>query len=386
MFSSRIAWDARPNRLARLLAAKRSAGAEILDLTESNPTRAGLAYSPEILRAFEDPRMLVYNPEPAGALETRAAIASYYAGRGHEVQPDQILLTASTSEAYAYLFKLLADPGSQVLVPRPSYPLFELLAGLESIEVQQYSLVYHGAWSIDMESFASALSSHARAVVLVNPNNPTGSFVKREELRTLCQICEQRGLALISDEVFSDYAFAPDPERVASMTTVESCLTFSLSGLSKVAGLPQMKLGWIVVRGPAKLRSDALERLEWIADTYLSVGSPVQCAAARLMACADGMQRQIRSRTASNLAFLREALAGSPAGVLAVEAGWCATIQLPRFCSDEEWAWELLERRNVLAQPGFFYDFDREALLIVSLLTSTKTFQDGIVQLLAALK
>jgi len=386
MFSSRIPWDSSRNRLTRLLAAKRAVGAEILDLTESNPTRAGLAHSPEILRAFEDPRMLVYEPEPAGSTEAREAVAAYYAARGFHVWPGQIVLTTSTSESYAYLFKLLADPGSQVLTPRPSYPLFELLAGLEGIEVRQYPLVYHSGWSIDMDALADALSSRVKAIVLVNPNNPTGSFVKRDELRALCQICEQRGIALISDEVFSDYAFAPDPERVLSLTSVESCLTFCLSGLSKVAGLPQMKLGWIVVSGPAKLRSDALERLEWIADTYLSVSSTVQCAAARLMASGERVQRQIRSRTASNLAFLREALAGSAAGVLAVEGGWCAALQLPRFRSDEEWALGLLEQENVLAQPGFFYDFDAESLLVVSLLTFPQTLRQGIAQLSATLE
>jgi alanine-synthesizing transaminase len=319
-------------------------------------------------------------------MDAREAIAAYYAARGLNVDPAHILLTASTSEGYAYLFKLLADAGSQVLVPRPSYPLFDLLAGLESVQVRQYPLVYHGGWAIDLDMLEGALSSRAKAVVLVNPNNPTGSFVKREELRRLCQICAQRGLAIISDEVFSDYAFAPDAERIPSLTSVESCLTFSLSGLSKVAGLPQMKLGWIVVSGPLNLRSSAIERLEWIADTYLSVSSPVQCATARLMASGEVVQRQIRSRTSSNLAFLREALTNSPAGVLAVEGGWCATIQLPRLRSDEEWALELLERRNVLTQPGFFYDFDQEALLVVSLLTRSESLQNGIVRLLAALK
>jgi alanine-synthesizing transaminase len=386
MFSSRIPWGSRQNRLTQLLMAKRSADAEILDLTESNPTRAGLSYSPEILRAFDDPRMLVYQPEPAGAMEAREAVAAYYVARGLDVQPGQILLTASTSEAYAYLFKLLADPGSQVLVPRPSYPLFELLAGLEAVEVRQYPLVYHGEWSIDIDGLAGAVSRRTKAVVVVHPNNPTGSFVKWEELRTLCQICEAHGIALISDEVFSDYAFAPDPGRVASLTSVDSCLAFSLSGLSKVAGLPQMKLAWIAVSGPSKLRSSAMERLEWIADTYLSVGSPVQCVAAQLIASGEAVQRQIRSRTASNLAFLREALAGSPAGVLAVEGGWCATVQLPRFRSDEEWALELLEQRNVFTQPGFFYDFDTEALLVLSLLTRPEWFREGIVQLLEILK
>ena len=257
MFSSRFHWDFRPNRLTQALEAMRCGGARILDLTESNPTRAGFEYPPEIVRAFEDPRMLVYEPSPAGAAEAREAVAAYYAARGQRVEPERILLTASTSEAYAYLFKLLADPGDHVLVPRPSYPLFEFLANMESVEVRQYPLVYHGGWSIDLEALAAAVTERTRAVVLVNPNNPTGSYVKRAELEALSRLCAQRRIALISDEVFSDYALgeARTRERVATLVGVEECLAFSMSGLSKVAGLPQMKLGWMVASGPAKLRA-----------------------------------------------------------------------------------------------------------------------------------
>jgi alanine-synthesizing transaminase len=381
MFSSRFHWDFRPNRLTQTLEARRRAGARILDLTESNPTRAGFAYPPEIVRAFEDPRMLVYEPSPAGATEARLAVASYYAARGERVETGRILLTASTSEAYAHLFKLLSNPGDHFLVPRPSYPLFEFLANLECAEVRQYPLVYHGGWAIDLEALAAAVSERTRAVVLVNPNNPTGSYVKRAELQTLSRLCAERRIALISDEVFFDYALGPDAERAATLVGVEECLAFSMSGLSKIAGLPQMKLGWIVVSGPAKLRAEAMEKLEWIADTYLSVSTPVACAAARLLAAGELVQRQIRERTAANLAVAREMLAGSAAGILAVEGGWCITVRMPRIRGEEEWAIDLLSREGVLVQPGFFYDFESEAFLIVSLLTAPEVFREGIARL-----
>jgi alanine-synthesizing transaminase len=280
MFSSRFDWDLRTNRLTQALEIRRRDGARILDLTESNPTQAGLAYPPEIVRAFQDPRVLRYEPTPAGLSEPRQAVASYYAAQGNIIDTARILLTASTSEAYAYLFKLLCNPGDQVIVPRPSYPLFEFLGKLESVEVRQYALRYHGEWAIDMESLTTAISERTRAVVLVNPNNPTGSYLKPQELNALVQLAAERGFALISDEVFADYPLFQDVGRVNSLTGVEGCLAFSMSGLSKLVGLPQMKLGWIVVSGPESLRTQAMERLEWIADTYLSVGTPVQYAAA----------------------------------------------------------------------------------------------------------
>jgi aspartate/methionine/tyrosine aminotransferase len=369
MFSSRLHWDFRANRISEALAAKRRAGAEILDLTESNPTRAGFVYPPGMLDAFGDAEALRYNPSPGGLLRAREAVSAYYAARGREVSPGRILLTASTSEAYAYLFKLLANPGDAVLVPRPSYPLFDYLAALESVKVRHYPLHYHGGWSIDVE----AIANNARAVVLVNPNNPTGSYVKCRELERIAAL----GTPLISDEVFSDYSFAADPQRVSTLVNTETCLAFSLSGLSKIAGLPQMKLGWIVVSGREAQRREAMERLEWIADTYLSVSAPVQCAAARLLEAGEAVQRQIRERTAANLQTARQSLADSAASLLNVEGGWYITLQVPRIRSEEEWALELLDRENVLVQPGFFYDFESEAYLVVSLLTDSGQFREG---------
>jgi hypothetical protein len=378
MFSSRFRWDFQQNRLTQLLAEKRRAGAPILDLTESNPTRAGLAYPPETMRAFDNPRALDYQPAPAGSLEAREAVAAYYR---HEVDAARILLTASTSEGYAYLFKLLANPGDNVLVPRPSYPLFDYLAAMESVEVRQYPLVYHGAWTIDLDGLAAAITDRTRAMVAVHPNNPTGSYVKRAELDALVRLCAERELALISDEVFFDYHFAPDPHRAGTLANVTGCLAFAMSGLSKIAGLPQMKLGWIAVNGPEKLRAEAFEKLEWIADTYLSVSTPVQCAAEALLRAGGQVRSEVRERCARHLALAREALTGSSANILAVEGGWYITIQAPRVRSEEEWTLELLERENVLVQPGFFYDFDSEAYLVVSLLTAPESFREGIARL-----
>ena len=380
MFSNRLHWDQRPNRLSQTIENHRRKGAAILDLTESNPTHAGFTYPQEIVSALAAPGMLVYEPAPAGLVSARQAVASYYAERGQPVDPSRVLLTASTSEAYAYLFKLLCNPGDEVLVPRPSYPLFEFLANLESVAVRQYSLAYRGEWTIDLDSIAAAVSARTRAIILVNPNNPTGSYVKPVELEALVKRAAGRGIALISDEVFYDFALIPDIQRV-SLASAEGCLSFSMSGLSKVAGLPQMKLGWIVVGGPDRLRAEAMEKLEWIADTYLSVGAPVQHAAARLLEAGAAIQAQIRQRTAENLSAGRTTLAGSAANILHVEGGWYITVRVPCLRSEEEWAVGLLTGEGVLVQPGFFYDFESEAFLVISLLTSPEVFREGVLRL-----
>ena len=382
MFSSRLGWNLAPNPLARLLQEKRAAGAAILDLTESNPTAAGFTYpEAEILGALADPRSLRYEPAPAGIPAAREAVSRYYAGR---VAPDQILLTASTSEAYEFVFKLLADPGDEVLVPRPSYPLFEFLAALESVRAVQYPLLHHGGWAIDLDALTHAVTPRTRAIVLVNPNNPTGSFVKRTELAQLVRLCRDHDLALVSDEVFCDYAFEDDPQRVRTLAGVEEVLTFCLSGLSKIAGLPQMKLGWIAVGGPAGGRREAFERLELIADTYLSAGTPVQWAASALLASRGQVQGQLLARVRENRAFLAGQIGpASPWDLLAAEGGWYAILEAPKIHSEEEWVLSLLEAGGVLAQPGFFFDFEREAFLVLSLLTRPEMFQEGVRRILA---
>jgi alanine-synthesizing transaminase len=384
MFSTRLSWDLRPNRISALLEAKRSAREPILDLTESNPTRALLSYpAAEILGALGDRRSLVYEPSPAGPDETRAAVSAYYAARGHSVAPGRILLTASTSEAYSHLFKLLADAGDEVLVPRPSYPLFDFLARLDSVRVVEYPLAYQASWHIDFEALEAALTPRTRAIVVVNPNNPTGSFLKKAELARLLTLARSREFAIISDEVFSDYAFSPDPARVSTLSAITDALAFSLSGLSKIAGLPQMKLGWIVTAGPEELRARAFARLELIADTYLSVAAPVQAAAARLIETGARVREQIAVRVRQNLDWLRAAVEGSALSALEAEGGWYATLRVPRTRSEEEWTLELLGRDGVLVQPGFFYDFETEAFLVLSLLTPPEVFREGVARLLA---
>jgi len=372
-FSSRFHWDAKPNLLAQILAKRHAEDSPVIDLTQSNPTHAGFPYPLDVIRAFDDSSMLSYEPSPRGSLAAREAVSAYYANRGREVSPDRILLTASTSEGYSYLFKLLTDPGDAVLVPRPSYPLFEYLAAMESLKVEQYPLHYDNGWSIAIDEIPAG----ARLLALVNPNNPTGSFVKGGEMERLKTL----GIPIVSDEVFSDYAFAPDSTRVSTLVDFEDCLSFSMSGLSKVGGLPQMKLGWIVVNGPKDLQRDAMEKLEWIADTYLSVGAPVQCAASKLLVFADQFQGLIRGRTVSNLRFAKEYLAGTSANILDVEGGWYATIRMPHIRSEEEYAVDLLDHAGVLVQPGYFYDFESEAYLIVSLLAEEAQFREGIARI-----
>ncbi len=385
VFSSRLDWDLRPNPLSALIAQKRRAGAMVLDLTESNPTQADLDYpGEEILATLADPRAMLYQPEPRGLSSARQAVSDYYVERAMDVPPSRILLTTSTSEAYTYLFKLLADPGDEILTPRPSYPLFEFLAGLESLRVRQYPLRYDGAhWHIDFDDLEQWINPRTRALVVVNPNNPTGSFLKRDEWSRLEALAWRHGIAILSDEVFSDYAFASDPSRVDSLAADASqALTFSMSGLSKIAGLPQMKLGWIVANGPGN--ETALERLELIADTYLSVATPVQLALPRLLGASRGVRRQIQDRTRANLASLRRSIGpDSPCRVLDVEGGWSVIIQVPRTRSEEEWALALLERQDVLVQPGFFFDFEEEAFLMMSLLTAPEVFEEGVRRFLA---
>jgi alanine-synthesizing transaminase len=375
VFSQRLPWAQIPNRLSQLRAEKRRSGASVLDLTESNPTRAGFVY-PDILSALADPRGMRYDPFPQGSVEARRGISGYYADRGVMLDESRIVLTASTSEAYGFLFKLLADPGDRILTPRPSYPLFEHLAALECVHVAQYPLRYAGAWHIDFTALESAATPGTRAIVVVNPNNPTGSFLRAKELARLEEFAAARNLAILSDEVFAGYAHVSDPGAVQTLIGERKALTFSMNGLSKIAGLPQMKLGWIAVSGPGT--REALERLELIADTYLSVAAPVQLALPKILPCAGSVQEQVLERTATNLARLRDLLRGSPASVLNVEGGWYAIIQVPRTRAEEEWVLTLLREHDVLVQPGYFFDFESEAYLVVSLLTIPETFAEGV--------
>jgi alanine-synthesizing transaminase len=385
MFSSRTRWDRTENRLARLLAARRAAGAEVLDLTVSNPTLAGLAAPLEVLAALAAPEALRYDPDPRGLRAAREAVAADALRRGARLDPDHVVLTASTSEAYALAFKLFGDPGDAFLVPRPSYPLFDFLSTLESVRLSRYTLAYDGAWQLDLASLASAVSDRTRAVIVVNPNNPTGSYLKRDEAAALLELCGERRLAVLSDEVFADYAFRPDTERVTCLEGGDHALVLSFGGLSKACGLPQLKLGWIAVSGPPALRDEALARLEIVSDTYLSVGTPVQTAAPTLLARRDELQAPIRARVARNLEALRAGVAGAIVSLLPPEGAWSAVLRIPATVSEEDRVCGLLERRGVLVHPGYFFDFESEAYLVLSLLTPEAAFDRGLALLLADL-
>jgi alanine-synthesizing transaminase len=392
VFSTRTPEDFARNRLTEALDRVRAAGREIVDLTESNPTRAGFEYPLDLLAPLAHPRGLAYAPHPFGSIDARRAVAFDYRRRGLEVAPERIVLTASTSEAYSLLFKLLADPGDDVLVPRPSYPLFDHLTRLDALRAQPYDLDYHGRWSIDLASIEGAIASRTRAVLIVNPNNPTGSFVQQPELDSLAELCaagrrpdgERHPVAIVSDEVFADYELAPGAARLAGQVVERrDGLTFALGGLSKSVGLPQVKLAWIVVGGAGPLVERALQRLELVCDTYLSVSTPVQAAAAELLSRGAAVRTQIQARIAANYRRLSSFAAAAPAcRVLHTEGGWYAVLQVPSLRPEEDLVVELLEHDGVLVHPGYFFDFPRESYLIVSLLVPERAFADAIARVL----
>jgi len=385
MYSRRTAWDRSTNRLTQLLDRKRAAGDRILDLTLTNPTQAGFSYSEtEILAPLANSASLGYEPQPSGLLSARQAVAATFARRGVQVPPEDILLSASTSEAYSWLFKLLADPGDEVLVPQPSYPLFDFLGRLEGIETVGYPLTLEDDWALDEAAVDRRITPRSRAVVVVSPNNPTGTYLKLEELKRLSALCDHRGLALIGDEVFADYPHAEDPRRAASVLGAQGPLVFSLGGLSKLAGLPQLKLGWIALSGPQREKEEAKERLELIADTFLSVNTPVQHAAPELLRAADGIRRQILGRIEGNHRSLREAIGTvSPFRVLRREGGWTVVLQVPAIMTEEEWILTLLSEAGVLVHPGYFFDFPTPTYLVLSLLPAPDIFREGVSRILA---
>ena len=382
MISSRLPKSLEPNAVARAIDAKRRSGAAILDLTETNPTSAGFNYPKELLEPLADPRALEYDPQPLGLWSARAAVAADFRRRGIVISADRVALTSSTSEAYALLFKLLCDAGDAVLVPHPSYPLFEHLTQLESVTAIPYALEYHGAWRVDVDSITRAATDRVRAILIVSPNNPTGSFLHQDDLDALSNLAASRGWAIIGDEVFADYPLDPAPEA-ANVLAGAGVLTFSLGGLSKAAGLPQLKLGWIGFGGPSSKVDEALAAYEVIADTYLSVSTPVQAAAADLIERGAAIRSQILARVQRNLESLRKLATAHPSvGVLRVEGGWSAVAQVPQLRAEEALVLELLEKDDVLVHPGYFFDFDREAFVVVSLLVEPATFDRAVTRLL----
>ncbi len=380
MFSSRTNWPLAPNLLSQLLRERRELGLPTLDLTESNPTRCGFALdADDTLAPLHDPLALLYQPDPRGLRVAREAVAGYYVEHGVQLDPEQIFLTASTSEAYSFVFRLLANPGDKILAPQPSYPLFDFLGALNDVNVVPYPLAYNDGWQVDLQGLASRWDSRSRAVLVVHPNNPTGSYIQNRELIAMTEICLQHQGAIIADEVFSDYGFAADADRVVTHAQNTEVLTFTLSGLSKISALPQMKLAWIVVNGPADLRRQALARLEVIADTYLSVSAPVALATPRWLAQRGPIQSQILDRVQANLRQLDAMLTPElPLSRLKVEGGWYAILRVPSTRSDEDWAAELLTQTGVSLHPGHFYDFPSEGFLVLSLLPAPGAFADAL--------
>lgn len=384
MFSNRTNWKLTRNRLTEALDEVRSRGARVLDLTVSNPTRVGLRYDePLILQSLASSRALDYDPQPKGLPSARAAVASYYQNQ-HGIpgfDPERLILTTSTSEGYSFVFRLLCNPGDELLVPKPSYPLFEFLADLEDVKLIPYPLIYDHGWQMDFPSLEKAATERTRGVVVVHPNNPTGSYVHSQEKESLNRFCREHQLALIADEVFLDYAHDRAPQR--SFAANQDVLTFTLSGVSKISALPQMKVAWIATSGPAQKVKAAQARLEVIADTFLSMNAPIQWATSALLEQRKSIQQQLLDRVLGNLAELDRRLATQKiCEHLSVEGGWYAVMRVPVTQTDEELAVDLLGRKSVLVHPGHFYDFPRDGYLVLSLITPADEFAEGIGRLL----
>jgi alanine-synthesizing transaminase len=373
------------NRLAAVRNALQNQSVPLTDLTGSNPTRAGLRYPDDLLAPLAGRAGLDYAPDPRGLLAARAAVGAELARHGAVVDPGRVVLTASTSEAYAFLFKVLCDPGDEVLVPAPSYPLFEILSGLEAVRAVSYPLDAHGGWSYDPTAIAARITPRTRAVIVVSPNNPTGTVLSSADVRAVSACCAAHGLTLIADEVFVDYRLPAASGHPSTVLTDTTCLTVSLGGLSKAVGLPQLKLAWMAVAGPDREARDLLERLDLVGDSFLSVGTPIQVALPAILARGAVVRDRIRARIAANLSALRHHLAASPAIRLVEPAGgWTAVLRVPSTRSEEALVLELLERHHVVVQPGYFYDFPSEAWLVVSLLVEPESFARGIERITAA--
>jgi alanine-synthesizing transaminase len=403
MFARRTEWNLSANPYSIAVERARNCavreGRALLDLTAGNPTTVGLHFERErILQALQHPRALEYEPSSKGILAAREAVAAYYAGWGVALPAGRIILTVSTSEAYSYCFRLLCDPGDEVLVPQPSYPLFEFLADIQDVKLVPYELVYDHGWQIEFESLRRAITPRSRAIMVVHPNNPTGHFTRRWELERLNALCYEKSrehpLALVADEVFLDYRLDPGPEhRIGaepplSFAANDAALTFTLSGLSKICALPQIKVAWIAASGPPALVDAALDRLDVIADTYLSPNAPVQWAVAELLATREAIQGQLRGRVQNNLRELDAQLQSSSAKMttrLEFDAGWYAVLRTRSTRSDEETAIALLEQEGVLIHPGHFFDFPGAGYLVASLIAPEADFREGMRRVLKAL-
>jgi alanine-synthesizing transaminase len=383
MFAKRTNWNLETNRLSAALAAHRAAGKLLIDLTVSNPTECGFQYDEDaILNALRNPGSLKYEPNPRGLAVARRAVARYYAEHGAVVSNEDIFLTTGTSEAYSHVFRTLCNPDDEVLIPEPSYPLFEFLADIQDVRLVRYPLLYDHGWQIDFHNVEQGFTPRTRAIMVVNPNNPTGNYCKPQEVRKLNEICAARELAIVADEVFLDFAL--HEKQAATFAANSGALTFTMSGLSKICGLPQMKAAWLLVSGPEPSKAQALARLEVIADTYLSMNAPIQWAIPAFLGLREEFQKQLMSRARENLAELdRQLAAQKSCSRLEVEGGWNAVIRVPATRSDEELAVELLAAKGVFVHPGHFYDFPAEGIVVVSLICPKAEFADGVGKLLS---
>jgi alanine-synthesizing transaminase len=383
MFAGRTNWNLNSNRLSEALAKNRAARKPLLDLTASNPTECGFDYDRQaILQALSNLESLSYKPDPKGLLSARRAVAGYYSTREISVPVEDIILTTSTSEAYSFVFRLLCNPSDELLIPEPSYPLFSFLADIQDVKLVPYPLLYDHGWQIDFHALQQSITERTRGIIVVNPNNPTGHFCKSAEIKKLDEICSPRKIAIIADEVFLDFDLAENIPR--SFAANNRCLTFTMSGLSKICGLPQMKVAWLIASGPQELKAQALARLDVIADTFLSMNAPVQLAMPAFLEFRQGFQKQVMARVRKNLAELdRQLSAQNSCARLDVEGGWYAVLRVPAIRSDEDLATDLLNEQGVYAHPGHFFDFPADGYLIVSLITPEQDFKEGIKRLLS---
>lgn len=383
MFADRTNWNLEANRLSVALSKHRAAGKPVLDLTASNPTECNFDYDRvAILNAFSNPAALEYHPNPRGLESARRAVAAYYGARGDSVSIEDMFLVTSTSEAYSFAFRTLCNPGDEFLVPQPSYPLFDFLAEIQDVKLVRYPLIYDHGWQIDFAALERSITPRTRGVIVVHPNNPTGHYTRAAETAKLNAICAARQLAIIVDEVFLDFALTE--RQPASFATNSGALTFTLSGLSKISGLPQMKVAWLIVSGPELWKAQALARLEVIADTYLSMNAPVQLATPMLLEQRRGFQKQLISCVRKNLDELDSQLsAHKSCARLEIEGGWYAVLRVPATRSDEDLAIDLLTTKNVYVHPGHFYDFPSDGYLVVSLITPEQDFAQAMQLLLS---
>ena len=383
MFAKRTNWNLETNRLTIALAEHRAAGKPLIDLTVSNPTECGFEYNEgAILDALRNPAALKYEPNPRGLAVARSAVTQYYAEHDAAVSNDDIFLTTSTSEAYSYVFRTLCNPDDELLIPAPSYPLFEFLADILDVRLVRYPLVYDYGWQIDFHALEQAITPRTRGVIVVNPNNPTGHFCKAEEMRKLTEICTAREIAIVADEVFLDFALKE--KRAVTFAANAGAITFTMSGLSKICGLPQMKAAWLVTSGPEAIKKQAVERIEVIADTYLSMNAPIQLALPIFLQQRHGFQKQVLTRVRRNVGELdRQLMMRKTCSRLEIEGGWYAVVRVPATRTDDDLAVDLLTKKGIYVHPGHFYDFATAGYLIVSLIMPEREFAEGCRQMLS---